>query len=58
MLKVLDTQVLERPTLSLAAFGLTQIFKTAMAIDNTTNSTILKYEPNEFTKSGEQVNQA
>ena len=32
------------------AFGLTQIFKTAMAMDNTTRATVLKYEPNEFAR--------
>ena len=30
--------------------GLTQIFKTAMAMDNTTRATVLKYEPNEFAR--------
>ena len=32
------------------AFGLTQIWKTAMAMDNTTRATVLKYEPNEFAR--------
>ena len=32
------------------AFGLTQIFKTAMAMDNSTRATVLKYEPNEFAR--------
>ena len=31
-------------------FGLTQIFKTAIAMDNTTRATVLKYEPNEFAR--------
>jgi hypothetical protein len=31
-------------------FGLTQIWKTAMAMDNTTRATVLKYEPNEFAR--------
>jgi len=31
-------------------FGLTQIFKTSMAMDNTTRATVLKYEPNEFAR--------
>jgi len=31
-------------------FGLTQIFKTALAMDNTTRATVLKYEPNEFAR--------
>ena len=31
-------------------FGLTQIFKTTMAMDNTTRATVLKYEPNEFAR--------
>ena len=30
--------------------GLTQIWKTAMAMDNTTRATVLKYEPNEFAR--------
>ena len=33
-----------------SAVGLTQIFKTAMAMDNTTRATVLKYEPNEFAR--------
>ena len=33
-----------------SATGLTQIFKTAMAMDNTTRATVLKYEPNEFAR--------
>jgi hypothetical protein len=33
-----------------SAFGLTQIWKTAMAMDNTTRATVLKYEPNEFAR--------
>ena len=32
------------------AFGRTQIFKTAMAMDNTTRATVLKYEPNEWAR--------
>jgi len=32
------------------AFGRTQIWKTAMAMDNTTRATVLKYEPNEFAR--------
>jgi len=32
------------------SFGLTQIWKTAMAMDNTTRATVLKYEPNEFAR--------
>jgi len=32
------------------AFGLTQIWKTAMAMDNTTRATVLKYEANEFAR--------
>tara|TARA_X000001388_G_scaffold58377_1_gene43662 strand:- start:4073 stop:5638 length:1566 start_codon:yes stop_codon:yes gene_type:complete len=32
------------------AFGLTQIWKTAMAMDNTTRASVLKYEPNEFAR--------
>jgi len=31
-------------------FGLTQIWKTSMAMDNTTRATVLKYEPNEFAR--------
>ena len=31
-------------------FGLTQIFKTSIAMDNTTRATVLKYEPNEFAR--------
>ena len=31
-------------------FGLTQIWKTALAMDNTTRATVLKYEPNEFAR--------
>jgi len=31
-------------------FGLTQIFKTTMAMNNTTRATVLKYEPNEFAR--------
>jgi hypothetical protein len=31
-------------------FGLTQIWKTAMAMDNTTRATVLKYEANEFSR--------
>ena len=31
-------------------FGLTQIWKTAMAMNNTTRATVLKYEPNEFAR--------
>jgi len=31
-------------------FGRTQIWKTAMAMDNTTRATVLKYEPNEFAR--------
>jgi hypothetical protein len=31
-------------------FGLTQIWKTAMAMDNTTRATVLKYEPNEYAR--------
>ena len=31
-------------------FGLTQIFKTSLAMDNTTRATVLKYEPNEFAR--------
>jgi hypothetical protein len=31
-------------------FGLTQIWKTAMAMDNTTRATVLKYEPNEWAR--------
>ena len=31
-------------------FGLTQIWKTAMAMDTTTRATVLKYEPNEFAR--------
>ena len=31
-------------------FGLTQIWKTAMAMDNTTRATVLKYDPNEFAR--------
>ena len=31
-------------------FGLTQIFKTSMAMDNTTRATVLKYEPNEYAR--------
>ena len=30
--------------------GLTQIWKTALAMDNTTRATVLKYEPNEFAR--------
>ena len=33
-----------------SAVGLTQIFKTAMAMDNTTRASVLKYEPNEFAR--------
>ena len=32
------------------AYGRTQIFKTAMAMDNTTRATVLKYEPNEWAR--------
>jgi hypothetical protein len=32
------------------AFGLTQIWKTSLAMDNTTRATVLKYEPNEFAR--------
>ena len=32
------------------AFGMTQIWKTAMAMDNTTRATVLKYEANEFAR--------
>jgi len=32
------------------AFGRTQIWKTAMAMDNTTRATVLKYEPNEWAR--------
>jgi len=32
------------------AFGRTQIWKTAMAMDNTTRATVLKYEPNEYAR--------
>ena len=32
------------------AFGRTQIWKTAMTMDNTTRATVLKYEPNEFAR--------
>ena len=32
------------------AFGLTQIWKTAMAMDNTTRATVLKYDSNEFAR--------
>ena len=32
-------------------FGRTQIWKTAMAMDNTTRATILKYEPNEWART-------
>jgi len=32
------------------AYGRTQIWKTAMAMDNTTRATVLKYEPNEFAR--------
>ena len=32
------------------AFGRTQIWKTAMAMDNTTRATVLRYEPNEFAR--------
>jgi len=31
-------------------YGRTQIWKTAMAMDNTTRATVLKYEPNEFAR--------
>jgi len=31
-------------------FGRTQIWKTAMAMDNTTRATVLKYEPNEWAR--------
>ena len=31
-------------------FGLTQIWKTAMAMDNTTRATVLKYDSNEFAR--------
>jgi hypothetical protein len=31
-------------------FGLTQIWKTSLAMDNTTRATVLKYEPNEFAR--------
>ena len=31
-------------------FGLTQIWKTALAMDNTTRATVLKYEPSEFAR--------
>ena len=31
-------------------FGLTQIFKTAMAMDNTTRATVLRYEQNEWAR--------
>ena len=31
-------------------FGLTQIWKTSMAMNNTTRATVLKYEPNEFAR--------
>jgi len=31
-------------------FGMTQIWKTSMAMDNTTRATVLKYEPNEFAR--------
>ena len=31
-------------------FGRTQIWKTAMAMDNTTRATVLRYEPNEFAR--------
>jgi len=32
------------------AYGRTQIWKTSMAMDNTTRATVLKYEPNEFAR--------
>ena len=32
------------------AFGRTQIWKTSMAMDNTTRATVLRYEPNEFAR--------
>ena len=32
------------------AYGRTQIWKTAMAMDNTTRATVLKYEPNEWAR--------
>ena len=32
------------------AYGLTQIWKTAMAMDNTTRATVLKYDANEFAR--------
>ena len=32
------------------AYGRTQIWKTAMAMDNTTRATVLRYEPNEFAR--------
>ena len=31
-------------------YGLTQIFKTALAMDNTTRATVTKYEPNEYAR--------
>jgi hypothetical protein len=31
-------------------FGLTQIWKTSLAMDNTTRATVLKYEPNEYAR--------
>ena len=31
-------------------FGLTQIFKTSLAMDNTTRATVTKYEPNEYAR--------
>ena len=32
------------------SYGRTQIFKTALAMDNTTRATVLKYEPNEWAR--------
>lgn len=34
----------------ITGFGRTQIWKTAMAMDNTTRATVLKYEPNEWSR--------